>query len=209
MGNILRLSKLFVQESFSELSKQLYVNCGVSFKLSDSLSVGEVEVYGDSSGYAVNVNIGIGKIKEENTLVSDEYFVDVIISMYHAQIHCIQKNRVFRESNLDEFMERQLIQEIACIGNAEYYLNNYYINANEIQAEYYGILETYNYLCDTFPWVDSKQLENIICNVINSKMRISSYFVNKLKLFTSLSVIDNTFNEVYMHSFNVKRRYFI
>lgn len=219
MGNILRLDKSSVQEYISELSEQLFKSNGISCKLSEKSSIHEAKTYVDDNNYAIDVNIGTYEIQTakrsfpyiKEPSISDEDFINVILNMYHEQMHCIQKNQLFREYNSDESIKAQAIQEIACMDNSDYYFNdgNYLINANEIQAEHYGIMKTHDYLCESFSWVDPKQLETIVLNVVNDKMQTSSYFVNQSEPFTSLSEVEDAFDEAYAASFETKRCYFV
>jgi hypothetical protein len=110
--------------------------------------------------------------------------------MYHETAHCLQKNSLFRESDLDELATNQLIQEIACRDNYNYYYDdgNYRVNASEIQAEQYGIVSAYEYLCDEFKHVDDKDLESIIVSIVNDKMKNSSYFIEGYDDFHSVKI---------------------
>lgn len=127
--------------------------------------------------------------------------------MYHEEMHVIQKNEIFRKNNLSEFEQNQLMQEIACMYSKDYYLNglNYYVNANEIQAEQYGIESTYEYLCDTFPDISDDQIENVIVDVVNQKARMSYFIANKS--YTSLDEILSAFDDAYDRSFVQTRDY--
>lgn len=104
-----------------------------------------------------------------------------------------------------------MIQEIACIDNPDYYINdgNYSINANEIQAEQFGIMKTYQYLCDEFSSVDSKYHEAVLVNIVNDKMQDSTYFVKNQKPFESLQEINDAFNKAYDESFDKTRYYYV
>lgn len=219
MGNILELKQSFALKFIDKLSKQLFAENNIPYKLTNNLSIYEAKTYGDGNNYVADVDIGIREISNikrsfpyiKPVFVSDEDFVNVVLNIYHEQMHCLQKNQLFRESDLDNFTKAQVIQEIACMDNPDYYFNdgNYLINANEIQAEQYGIMEAYSYLCDKFPDIDSKQLETIILNVVNGKMQAASYFVNRSEPFTSLSEVEDVFDEAYAASFETKRRYFV
>lgn len=136
-------------------------------------------------------------------------FVWVILNMYHEKAHCIQKNELFRQSNLDGHTRNQLIQEIACNASHKYYCgeSNYRLNASEIQAEKEGILGAYEYLCDKFPNIDEKEHEHIVLNIVNDKMMNSSYFVKQSKPFTSLQEVEDAFDDAYDKSFTKKRKF--
>lgn len=219
MGNILKLKKVGALDYITESAKRLFADDNISYNLNEYLSIHEAKTYSDADNYAIKVDVGIYEISKtrrsfpyvKQFIVSDEDFTNVILNMYHERMHCIQKNQLFREYSLDELIKGQAIQEIACMNNPDYYFNdgNYLINANEIQAEHHGIIKTYEYLCDTFPDIDSKQLETIVLNVVNGKMQTASYFVNRSEPFTSLSEVEDAFDEAYAASFETKRRYFV
>lgn len=219
MGNILKLKKVGALNYITASAKQLFADDGIPYNLNEYVSIREAKTYSDTNNYAIKVDVGIYEISKtklsfpyvKQSIVSDEDFTNVILNMYHEQMHCIQKNQLFREYNSDESTKIQAIQEIACMDNPDYYFNdgNYLINANEIQAEHYGIMKAYEYLCDIFSDIDPKQLEAIVLNVVNNKMQTSSYFVNQSEPFTSLSEVEDAFDEAYVVSFETKRRYFV
>ena len=219
MGDILGLNKKNALDMMFDLSDILFNNHDILCDFEDELSISTAKTYRNADGYAISVNIGICEISKakrsfpyvKQPVISDEDFVNVIINMYHEQMHCIQKNQLFRNVNSNEHTIAQAIQEIACVDNPDYYFNdgNYFINANEVQAEEYGVLKGYEYLLKAFPDIDSKQLETIILNVVNGKMQATSYFVNRSEPFTSLSEVEDAFDEAYVASFETKRRYFV
>lgn len=219
MGNILKLTRPFALNFITRSAKQLFVLHDVPYNLNNDLSIHDAKTYSGDDNHAVKVDIGVYEIQEakrsfpyvKQPVIADEDFTNVIINMYHERMHCIQKNQLFRESSLNKFIKYQAVQEIACMDNPDYYFNdgNYFINANEIQAEEYGISKGYEYLLKTFPDIDSKQLETIVLNVVNDKMQTASYFVNQSEPFTSLSEVEDAFDEAYAASFETKRRYFV
>lgn len=204
MGNILKLTRPFALNFITRSAKQLFVLHDVPYSLNSDLSIHDAKTYSSDDNRAVKVDIGVYEIQEakrsfpyaKQPVISDEDFTNVIINMYHERMHCIQKNQLFRESSSSKFIKYQAVQEIACMDNPDYYFNdgNYFINANEIQAEEYGILKGYQYLLKAFPDIDPKQLETIVLNVVNNKMQTSSYFVNQSESFTSLSEVEDAFD---------------
>ena len=167
---------------------------------------------------AAGVDVGVSEIYHAKyrflssrlLKVQDEDFARVILNMYHEEMHVIQKNQMFRKNDLSKYEQRQLIQEIACMDNPVYYLQggNYKHNANEIQAEQYGIMKCYEYLQHAFPHKDPKQLESIVLNVVNDKMMRYTYFVSQKEPFTSLSDVEAAFDDAYIKSFSEPRSFF-
>lgn len=218
MGNILGLNKKTAINLLDNLSNELFIQHGFPCKLYGHMPIFIARTYNDDDGYVTSVEIGIDVIQNARSLIpfkspsiSDVDFATVVLNMYHEQNHCIHKNHVFRQSNLDECSARQLVQEIACRDNPDYYMgnSNYRINANEIQAEQYGIMNAYEYLCDEFSDVDPSVHEAIIVDIVNDKMQKSSYFVHQDTPFTSLDEIERAFDDAYDASFMTKRMYVV
>ena len=143
--------------------------------------------------------------------ISDELFVLSVINVYHEKMHCLQRNRLFRQSDLTNDTSNQLIQEVACRENYDYYFQdgNYTINASEIQAEQYGIMKSYEYLCSMFGHMNSKYHEKLLVDIVNNKMNSSSYFIKNHGDFTSLQEIIDAFDDAYDTSFLQKRMYYV
>lgn len=219
MGNILGLKRGDAIQNINDLGYQLFETAGLKFTKNRQLSIVKAGTYRDDSGYATEVEIGTNELEyvkdgkfhfiKDSIEISDEMFVRVVLNMYHEQAHCFQKNELFRQSGLDGQAENQLVQELACNASREYYYGeiNYRLNANEIQAEKEGILGVHEYLCNIFPNVDAKDREHIILNIVNDKMRKSSYFVERAEPFTSLQEVVDAFDDAYDNSFNTMRRF--
>lgn len=207
MGNTLKLDKKDAVYKLNVLATELSQENGVPFRLKEDMSILEGNTYYDNKGFATKSMIGVSEFTSGNGLrsflqkrVHDEDFARVVLNMYHESTHVQQKNYIFRQEQLDEILKKQLIQEIACVGNYDYYFNdngNYRVNASEIQAEKEGIHNAYEYLCDEFPYIDTKEHERIILNIVNNKMMTSSYFVEQSTPFTSLQEVEDAFDEAY------------
>ena len=171
----------------------------------------------DENNNAVSINIGVSEIYNAKNKflpfvspkIQDEDFARIILNMYHEEMHVIQKNQMFQKERLSDNEKAQLLSEIACMGDTDYYLSNYKYNTNEIQAEQYGIMKCYEYLYNKFQWADPGQLESIVLNVVNDKMINYTYFVSQREPFTSLSGVNEAFNKAYVQSFKELRTFFI
>lgn len=189
----------------------MFTQQGISFHRTKRMDYNTAATENSHIGTAINVVVGTKEINHKRFYqnVSDELFVKTILNMYHESEHCYQKNVAFRQEQLDSYTERQLIQEIACHASNDYYENNgnYLLNASEIQAEQYGIMSVYKYLCDEFPNVDTKEHERIVLGVVNSKMMDpeANYFVKQSTPFTSLQEVEDAFDDAYDKSFTQKR----
>lgn len=223
MDNVLRLNKTFASDKLDALSNDLFRSKQLPCKFVDIPTIRGYEIGGetcsDKNGFANLIKINAYHINHAkvsfghfmNPLVSDTDFAKVVLNMYHEQCHCIQKNYLFRLDDMDESSKKQLIQEIACRKNPDYYKKNgnYSINASEIQAEQYGILHAYDYLCKEFPDVNVKQHERILVDIVNEKMQNFTYFVCSDKPFTSLQEVEDAFDKAYDKSFIENRTYFV
>ena len=221
MDYILNLNKKIATDKLDELKYQLFESSGLKFTRNSNLPISVASTYSDNNGYTTGVEIGINELEhakdgrfhlsKNNIKISDKVFATIILNMHHEKAHCIQKNKLFRQKHLDPYTVNQLIQEIACMDNHDYYFDNgnYKINANEIQAEYYGIMSTYQYLCDEFPEVDPSDHEHIILDIVNDKMMNSTYFVSSPTPFKSLSEVEKAFDDAYDDSFTKKRTYMV
>lgn len=191
----------------------------VPFQFVNDYSIWEAETHYDvKTGLAQHVYVGLAGLKDDsflsfiNAKVSYENFAQVVLNIFHEATHCEQRNVIFQKSNatIDEI--NQAINAVACFGNKTYYrgFSNYYINPNEIQAEYYGVMSTYQYLCDTFSEIDKEQHEQIVLNIVNRKSKPPlSYWIRSSKAegFTSLSEVEAAFQSAYEESFMCKRMY--
>lgn len=219
MDTVLGLNRSNAFKRIDLLANELFLSEKLSCKKNKCLSITEAGTYGDVNGYATGVEIGINELEyakdgkfhlsRDNVEISDDIFARIILNMYHEKSHCVQKNELFRQSNLDGHTRNQLVQEIACSASHKYYCgeSNYRFNASEIQAEHYGIMCAYNYLCNEFPNVAEKEHEHIILNIVNDKMMNLSYFVKQSKPFTSLQEVEDAFDDAYDKSFTQKRRF--
>lgn len=215
MGYILNLNKTRSLNHIQQESDIIFGKYDVGCDINQQLDVRSAATYTNHKNIAYKTEIGVHEICHpkrkfpylKSSVVLDEDFASVILNMYHEEMHIIQKNDVFRKQNLSECEQNQLIQEIACMYSRDYYLNgsNYCFNANEIQAEQYGIESTYGYLCDKFPNISDDQIENIIVNVVNQKAQ-TSYFIEN-RTYTSLNEILSAFDDAYDRSFTKTRDY--
>lgn len=217
MDDILGLTKQDAISALHDLANDEFGENGIKYSLDKSGSVFVASSYIDLSGAIDSVKIGVSEIANakgrlfHQTVISDKLFVLSVINIYHEKRHCLQKNDLFRQSDLTESSMNQLIQEVACRGNYDYYFRdgNYTINANEIQAEQYGIMQTYDYLCSEYDDIDSKYHEKLLVDIVNNKMNSSSYFIKNHDDFTSLQEIIDAFDDAYDASFSQKRMYYV
>ena len=217
MGYALRLRK---SESIAKIDMLLenlsHIDC-ISYHMDKYMSIYQAETHYDiNDGTVTHIEIGTNEIRNNkgtifnafDPKIADNDFVRVLINAYHEHMHCMQKNNLFKQEHPDENSMNQMIQEIACMYSNDYYLDgsNYRFNANEIQAEQYGIESAYEYLCDEFPDVPADQLESIIVDIVNEKAHMTSYFI-KDKQYASVDEILSAFDDAYDKSFMETRFY--
>lgn len=200
-----------------ELSDTLFSKLNVRYNLSSKIDMSLAKTtINDTTGLADDVSIGMMGLKSKNFFdnrVSDQKFAQVVINIYHEYAHCLQKNEIFQKSNPTQDEINQAMCDLACRGNKHYYMDNgnYFKNPNEIDAEAYGVMNAYDYLCNTFPNIDSEQHEKIILDIVNEKSENCSYWISheKDKPFTSLSEVEDAFEKAYDDAFEAKRVYFV
>ena len=215
MDNILSLTKGTSKNRLNDLADTLFTTIPYTFDKTLPFTIASTSNSFD--GHASRVRIGIYDIEQtkfnlfRSSRISDKVFATVILNMYHEATHVWQKNELFRQKHLDSYIANQLVQEIACMDNHDYYFDNgnYKINANEIQAEKEGIINAYKYLCNEFPEVNPTDHEHIILDIVNDKMLNSTYFVSSEKPFKSLSEVEKAFDDAYDDSFTKKRTYMV
>lgn len=212
MGDVLSLDKATAFKYFDLLAGELFCKNGIACDFTDVPMLDSdvsATIYANYNGFVTAVEINVFNIMHTarsvahpfNPSVSEDDFAEVILNMYHAYCHYIQMNNVFRKSSLDWCWRHQLIFHIECLRNSEYYSSTYWINSNEIQAEYYGIVRAYKYLCSEFPDVDPQFHEAVVVHVVNTRMQKFEYFVNSDAPFSSLDDIKKSFEAAYNESF--------
>ena len=217
MGNILKLNRDESLELIQQLSDDISNDYNISCHMNNHMDTLSAATYSNDKNTAYETEIGISEIYNARNKflpfispkIQDEDFARIILNMYHEEMHIIQKNQIFQKERLSDNEKAQLLSEIACMGDTDYYLSNYKYSANEIQAEQYGIMKCYEYLYNKFQWTNPKQLEFIVLNVVNDKMMNYTYFVSRKEPFTSLSGVNEAFNKAYVQSFKELRTFFI
>ena len=105
--------------------------------------------------------------------ISEEYLVRILINIFHEIKHAKQQYDFFESSFIDIDFLQLYYNYLACLGNFNGYynpelnLNNYYHNPRELDAEYSGIKEAYNYLKTSEL---SEKSEILILDYVNSKI---------------------------------------
>lgn len=219
MGNILKLNRKLALDKLSKICKSLFGENCIDYKFNSNFDVSYANTYTDDNGFAILVNVGIREIYSAkgsplhfiDPVIPDVDFVRTVLNIHHEYAHCLQKNQTFRQDVLEECERQQLIQEIACRDNPDYYIHdgNYTVNANEIQAEQFGVENTYDYLCKEFPNISVHDIETVLVNIVNDKVQNSTYFLKTKEPFKSLQEINDAFEKAYDESFDKNRFYYV
>ena len=137
------------------LTTQLSQQHNILYELNPNEHINTEKSRYNQNGFVKNIEIGISELYNTQSLrhpinppVSEFNFAWAVLNTFHETAHCKQKNQLFRQKQLSQNSQKQLIQDIACAASEDYYWmnRNYKINLNEIQAEYYGIQSAYDYL---------------------------------------------------------------
>ena len=219
MSNLLGLQYRKAIKKIEELSHVLFDSQNIPYYLDEKTSIYTSGVRSnESTGLMNDVVIGIKGLKDSSSFlaqsVSDQNFARVIVNIFHEATHCEQKTVMFQKDNPTQNDINQALSDLACRRNKNYYMysGNYYNNPNEVHAEYQGIMGAYDYLCKAFPYIDKKQHERIVLNVVNCKAKTGSYFIGvangrQVVFYNSLKRVQCDFEKAYNNSFTCERKY--
>ena len=120
---------------------------------------------------------------------SVDNFVALSVALFHESKHILQYNEMMSGVESEEI----LYSHIAAIGNDSYYEANYKHDVSEIEAESFGVFQTYYYILENYPDEDAFNL-------------VKQYMQNRKSqgdtLYTYIDVDDvRTINDINM-SFN-------
>lgn len=217
MGTKLRVRKQDALDFIMDFSDAVFNDTGV-FTIFDSSETIDTDILRcDENLYSEYVRIGVKEFDNYrlktnslfSTYVNDNEIVRSMIGINHEFAHYIQNDFTFRKNDLSVDEQLQLLQDIACLNNNDFYYGNYTITASEIQAEQYGIIQTYTHLCTLYSNLSKKQCENLVLDVVNEKMLTPGvgYFVKRNHPFTSLNDVNDAFDDAYQHALHTKRYY--
>lgn len=144
--------------------------------------------------------------------IPDQQFVTAICAIHHEAAHCYRATVTYQQAEPTQNDIDLTINHISKIGNPYYYLQNgnYFINPNEIDAEYHGIKWTYQYLKNEFPNLTDRDCENLTLDYVNHCIADFSYWIpsDHGKPYASLDTVYQSFQHAYNHSKTAQRWYF-
>ena len=169
----------------------------------------------DDSVQPMLMCIGVGDLLPDDRFdfhrLSDQDVIRPIINMFHESEHvfqCVQFRHVVHPTNEDVYLA---VNKLARIGNDLYYLypENYYHNPREIRAEQAGVMDAYEYLCDTFSDVDDDLIESLVLDYVNERASNECYYIKQPfgKPFTDILDVKKAFIDVFEQSKVSQRMY--
>lgn len=211
MDKILNLTKNKTINKLLKLFNEISKNTNIPFVENRILNITISQTHSDINNHPEFIEIGTKQIREARfgpfksnlAKISDMDFTNTVINTYHEYAHCVQQTKIYAQTPFDKRIQHQILQQLVCVGDDDYYWDNYLINAEEIQAEQYGINSAYQYLCDEFPDISTSTLEQLIVSTVNHKITEYDYFIKKP--CKTLHEIQEAFDKAYDQSFQTER----
>lgn len=142
------------------------------------------------------IHIGVKELKGFfNIEIQNELFVKLVVNIYHETQHYYQQRNFFTDANLTEQDPTFFYNYLACIGNSYGYYNpelnpyNYYNNIRELDAEYSGIQNAFDYLQAIFT---KEKSESFIINYVSNRLK-NTYYISVNEPISTLEEINNIF----------------
>jgi hypothetical protein len=124
------------------------------------------------------------------------------VTLFHEEKHMQQYANMLNGSCSDDV----LCSQLATYGNHDYYIANYKCDVSEIDAEHYGVIQTYTYLSNYFSPDDSFSW---IMSYVNSMSDTSLYSLVDLTKINSIADLDCAFDDAYDKAQHCYGFYFI
>lgn len=164
-------------------------------------------IYGDDKKY---IKINISNLRpRENKYVSAEDFFSIVECIFHENRHMENalKNykNIIDNKNISDINEFYIsLSRLLMTNNENYYDKNYLCMPHEIDAEYYGILNAYDYLIDNpYIKVSREDCEKLVVNYVNGFFKDGHKYAYYIKLpdnkeqFTSMAEIKRAFETAF------------
>ena len=147
MDKILNLTKNKTINKLLKLFNEISKNTNIPFVENRILNITISQTHSDINNHPEFIEIGTKQIREARfgpfksnlAKISDMDFTNTVINTYHEYAHCVQQTKIYAQTPFDKRIQHQILQQLVCVGDDDYYWDNYLINAEEIQAEQYGI----------------------------------------------------------------------
>lgn len=156
------------------------------------------------------IHIGVKELKSFfNTEIPNESFVKLVVNIYHETQHYYQQKNFFENTNLTERDLTFFYNYLACVGNPFGYYSpklnphNYYNNIRELDAEYNGIQNAFDYLQTIFT---KEKSEDFIINYVNNRLK-NTYYISANKPISTLEEINNIFKKKIRLNLHKARQY--
>lgn len=147
---------------------------------------------GVRSGVTLNLDTKSAQwFVDKNVQLNDiDDFVSVAVTLFHEEKHMQQYENMLDGSCPGDI----LCSQLAAYGNHDYYIANYKCDVSEIDAEHYGVIQTYAYLSNYFSPDDSFSW---IMSYVNSMSDTSLYLLVDLTKVNSIADLDCAFDDAY------------
>lgn len=156
------------------------------------------------------IHIGVKELKGFfNIEIQNELFVKLVVNIYHETQHYYQQRNFFTDANLTEQDPTFFYNYLACIGNSYGYYNpelnpyNYYNNIRELDAEYSGIQNAFDYLQAIFT---KEKSESFIINYVSNRLK-NTYYISVNEPISTLEEINNIFKRNIRLNLHKTRQY--
>lgn len=179
------------------ITNNVFVGQGIAFDSMDQKFYAKVGIKGLS-----DIKVGFSRY------VSDLNFTRVVVSLYHEYRHLYNASVGYQgvTDNPDDDILLSL-SYLAKQGNEGYYLDGYSKCLYEIDAEYSGVDDAYDYLKSMFP----EKADKMICEYVNWRVDNSTYFISPEQRgnekFRSIGEIDASFEKAFDEAKVAKKYY--
>ena len=187
MKTKLHLNKKQSLNKLNELCKQLS-NEKWSFYLDPYLPTTSGETHDDITKHNSTVLIGVSQIEHTNLFktINDTNFTEALVTLFHECRHTQQFDSFSNQNSSDELA----ISHLAAHNNISYYRENYQNMTSEIDAEYFGVKNAYDYIQTEY----STEIANDLINDYMYKHR--PYIISQNHIY-DISDIDTIFESAY------------
>lgn len=195
----------------SDITSRFGLDVNIQFRDDVPVTKGQM----DDTVHPIQVDVGVGdllpKHKFDFRKLDGKDVVRPIINMFHEAEHVhqyVQFHHVQHPTNEDVYLA---VNRIARENNDLYYLypENYYHNPREIRAEQAGVMDAYEYLCDSFPDVDEDKIEQLMLDYVNDRAKNEYYYLRQPlgKPFVDILDVNKAFDIAFEESKTSRRMY--
>ena len=173
----------------------------VKINFDESIDLGNGSITHHAHSITHNIIVGIGPFdfsdSMKNDSMSDQTFIRICDTMFHEIAHYKQ----FVSKDTDREI---LISDLSKAGNPDYYGAMWHKKPHEIDAEWTGVLSTWEYLEEYYP----KHADKLMCAFLSYKANNTIYPIKEPEGgFQSKEQADTLFEETYEKSVHEKQEF--